>query len=323
MFRLNADSLMHAKLLSYSLFALVLLAALFVDLGLLSKRSHRISMRQALVMTLFWIALSLGFSAFLWFEFDKTTSLTYLGSYLMEWSLSLDNIFIFILIFRFFKTRQEYVARVLLVGILLAIVFRVLFIGAGIFLVARFHWILYLFGGFLVYTGIRMMASRKDHVFSPADNKVYAWALKFLRITEQEPQGKFILVRNKKAYFTTLSMVVLMLAGADIIFALDSIPAVFAITRIPLLVYTSNIMAVLGLRSLFFLLQGAAARFRYLKHGIASVLLFVGIKMLAEIVHVEIPILVSLMVIVICLTTSIAVSLLDKGKRETPIKKSI
>lgn len=314
---------MHAKLFSYSLFVVVLLAALAIDLGLLSRRSHSISMRQALGMTVFWIALSLVFGAFLWLEFDKTTSLTYLSSYLMEWSLSLDNIFIFILIFRFFKTRQEYVARVLLVGVLLAILLRILFIGAGIFLVTRFHWILYLFGAFLVYTGIKMMVSKEDHVFSPADNKVYAWALKFLRITEQEPQGKFVLVRNKKAYFTTLSMVVLMLAGADIVFALDSIPAVFAITRKPLLVYTSNIMAVLGLRSLFFLLHGAAARFRYLKHGIASVLLFVGFKMLAEIFHVEIPIFVSLMVIVICLTTSITVSLLDNGKPKTHLKKPL
>lgn len=306
---------MQAKLLSYTLFVAVLLAALVLDLGLLSKSGKRVSIKKALWMTVFWIALSLGFCAFLWFEFDKTTSLTYLSSYLMEWSLSLDNIFIFIIIFKFFKTRQENVARVLLAGILLAIVFRILFIGAGIYLVARFQWLLYVFGGFLVYTGIKMLGSHEEDSFRPEDNRVYAWARKFLRVTEQDPQGKFILVRNKKAYFTTLSMVVLMLAGADIVFALDSIPAVFAITRRPLLIYTSNIMAVLGLRSLFFLLHGAAARFKYLQHGIATVLIFVGIKMLVELFHVDIPIFVSLLVIVICLSTSILVSVLDKGKR--------
>jgi tellurite resistance protein TerC len=298
--------------LSYIVFAIVLLFAIIVDLGLLSKRSKKITAKKALGQTLFWVGLAFAFGIFVWFTEGKVTAIEYISAYLMEWSLSIDNIFVFILIFSFFGIHKEYYGRVLLIGILMAIVFRIIFIAIGIALVANFGWILYLFGAFLVFTGIKMFFVEQDDQFDPANNKVYVLLQRFLPITHEDAGGKFRKIIGGKRYFTMLFVVVIMLATTDIVFALDSIPAVFAISQNKMVIYTSNIFAVLGLRSLFFLLRGAVSKFDYLQQGIAIVLIFIGGKMLIEFFDIHIPVWVSLTVIVVCLSASVLFSIYNK-----------
>lgn len=307
---------MTAKEWTYLIFGIVLLIGLIFDLGLFSKKSSVISIKKALIQTIFWIALSLIFFAFIWFEDGHNDAINYMSAYLMEWSLSIDNVFVFILIFNFFKIHEDHLGRTLLIGILAAIILRIIFITVGVALVQQFHWILYIFGILLVYTGIKLFVTKEESSFNPENNFAYKFMNKYLRVTTKEHGGRFIVWHSGKAYFTILAVVVAILAFTDIIFALDSIPAVFAITQSPLLIYTSNILAVLGLRSLFFLLKGAAKKFEYLQHGIAIVLIFIGLKMLIEIFHIEMPVYVSLIVIVACLSGSVFFSLYrNKNKR--------
>lgn len=298
----------------YLVFGVVIITALFFDLGLLSKKNKTISLNDALVQTIFWVFLSIAFCAFIWVENDngkgKEDAILYISAYLLEWSLSIDNIFVFIIIFSFFKVSEQNYSRVLLVGILMAILFRIGFIAAGTSLVARFSWIMYIFGAFLVYTGVKLFLQGDEAEFDPKENWAYRFMRKFMRTTDEAPEGRFIIMKHNKAYFTKLAMVVVMLALIDIVFAVDSIPAVFSIIPDPdkkLLIYSSNIFAVLGLRSLFFLLRGAATKFDYLQQGIAVVLLFIGVKMLLE-EWIHLPIWVSLLVIVVCITSSILYS---------------
>lgn len=305
---------MTSDQLTYLVFGLVLLMAVVLDLGLLSKRSADINLRKAFVQTFFWLALAFAFAGFLWWREDSVTALEYVSAYLMEWSLSIDNIFVFILIFTYFKIRSDHVARALLVGILMAIVFRVIFITVGVVLVEKFYWILYLFGAFLVYTGIKIFAVKGESGFDPGANPVYRLLNKVVPIVHSDVSGRISIKQDGKRYFTNMFVVIVLLATTDIVFALDSIPAVFAISQNRLVIYTSNIFAVLGLRSLFFLLRGAVARFAYLQQGIAIVLIFIGAKMLAESwLHDYFSknelVLISLLVIVICLGGSIMYSL--------------
>ncbi len=309
---------------TYAVFGIVIVLALIFDLGLLSKKGQVISIKKALVQTCFWVALSLGFFAFIWHEDGSTMAVEYLSAYLMEWSLSIDNIFVFILIFGFFKVKETAYARVLLIGILMAIVFRAIFITVGVALIQQFHWILYIFGAILVYTGIKMFVVDQHEEFKPEENFAYRFMQKYMRISHADPHGRFTIKHNGKVYFTALAVVVVMLAVTDIVFALDSIPAVFAISKEPLVVYTSNIFAVLGLRSLFFLLRGAVDKFDYLQQGIAIVLVFIGLKMLAEIWHFKLPVWVSLIVIVACLAGSIVYSILfDKKLPVKPVEEKV
>jgi tellurite resistance protein TerC len=300
---------------TYLIFFIVIVLAVIFDLGLFSKKNEKTSIKTALWQSIFWVGLSLLFFGFMWFEDGAEPALSFLSAYLMEKSLSMDNIFVFILIFSFFKIKEENYARVLLIGILLAIVFRAIFISVGVVLIRQFEWILYIFGAFLLYTGFKMFTAKSDDEFKPEENIAYRFMNKYLRVTAEEPKGRFIIRRNNKAYFTTLSLVVVMLAVTDIIFALDSIPAVFAISQQPMVVYTSNIFAVLGLRSLFFLLRGAVDKFDYLPQGIAIVLIFIGLKMLAE-YFIHIPVYVSLIVIVLCLGGAILYSLYHQKKEK-------
>lgn len=303
---------MNSSQVTYFIFGIVLFVAIILDLGLLSRKSKKITIKKALYQTVFWIGLAVIFWLFVWFQDGQTVALEYISAYLMEWSLSIDNIFVFILIFSYFGIKKEYYGRVLLFGILMAIILRVIFITAGIALVSNFAWILYLFGAFLIYSGIKMFFTREDKTFDPEKNKLYRLIQKILPVTDEDPKGKFSLRINGKTYFTILFVVVLMLAATDIVFALDSIPAVFAITQNKMVIYTSNIFAVLGLRSLFFLLRGAVTKFDYLQQGIAIVLFFVGAKMLIEYFAIHLPTLVSLIVIVVCLGGSIIFSLFYK-----------
>ncbi len=307
---------MNNSLLIYLVFIGVVILALFFDLGLLSKKNTVVTLKKAIVQTIFWVTLAFAFSAFIWYKNGSNDAIQYLSAYLLEWSLSVDNIFVFIIIFSFFGVQKQDYSRVLLLGILMAVVFRILFIALGSGLVARFDWIMYIFGIFLVYTGSKMFSSSDEAEFKPEDSFTFKMMKKFMPTTNAEPNGRFIIKSDNKILFTKLSMVVVMLGLIDIVFAVDSIPAVFSIIPDPnkkLLIYSSNIFAVLGLRSLFFLLRGAASKFDYLQQGIAIVLVFIGIKMLV-VKWIHLPVWVSLLMIVICISGSIFYSIYNNRK---------
>ena len=309
--------------ITYLVFGIVLVFALIFDLGLISKKNQKISIRQALYQTFFWVGLALAFFVFMWVQKGKILSLQYLSGYLMEWSLSIDNIFVFILIFSAFSVKEKHYGRVLLIGIMMAIVFRVIFITVGVALVDKFGWILYIFGAFLIYTGFRMFTSTDDEEFDPHKSKIYRFMKRFLPLVPHDGNGKYRIIENGKPAYTTLFVVIIMLAAIDLVFALDSIPAVMGISRDKLVIYTSNIFAVLGLRSLFFLLRGAVSRFDYLQQGIAVVLVFIGIKMLCEHwiyqwgISKDLQVILSLGVIIVCIAGSIFYSIFMK-KRGVP-----
>lgn len=314
---------MTADQITYLVFGIVLVLALVFDLGLLSKKGQTVSIKQALYQTFFWVGLALAFFVFVWIEKGQGLALEYLSAYLMEWSLSIDNIFVFILIFSAFSVKEKNYGRVLLIGILMAIVFRVIFITVGVALVERFHWVLYVFGVFLVYTGYKMFTAGDEEEFNPQESKVYLFLKRLLPLTPHDGNGKFMIRENGKKVYTTLFVVVIMLAAIDLVFALDSIPAVMGISRDKLVIYTSNIFAVLGLRSLFFLLRGAVTKFDYLQQGIAIVLVFIGVKMLAEHwinqwVSKNIQVFISLGVIMLCISGSIFYSIFINRKGVPP-----
>ena len=314
--------------ITYLTFGIVLLGALMLDLGLMSKKNSSISMKKALWQTLFWVSLAIAFCLFLWFEKTPLVATKFFTAYLMEWSLSIDNIFVFILIFTYFKVKESDAGRALLVGILLAIVFRIIFIALGIELINRFHWILYVFGFFLLYTGYQLFFKKDEAEFDPGETKVYKIINKLFRVSALEPNGRYFITLHGKVYFTTLSVVVFMLAAVDVAFALDSIPTVVSLVREKasdvfsaddiLVIYSSNIFAVLGLRSLFFLLKGAVDKFDYLQQGIAIVLIFIGVKMLIEFFGIHIHIGISLGVIVACLAGSILYSMRTQREKAVP-----
>jgi tellurite resistance protein TerC len=303
--------------LTYLIFGGIVIIALIFDLGLLSKKNSHITIKKALWQTIFWVTLAVMFMVFVWYQYGQIIAIEYISAYLTEWSLSIDNIFVFILIFSFFGMKESYYARVLLIGILMAIVFRVIFITVGIALVERFGWLLYIFGGILVFTGVKMFTAKQEDQPDLSENRVYNILKKILPITPEDGEGKFIIRRNGKKYYTSIFVVVVLLATTDIVFALDSIPAVFGISTHRVVIYTSNIFAVLGLRSLFFLLKGAVGKFAYLQQGIAIVLVFIGLKMLAEIVNITIPIYISLLVILVCLGASVLYSVAREDKEKS------
>jgi len=304
---------------TYLVFGIVLLLSIIFDFGLFSKKNKAVSIKMAFWQSMFWIGISLAFFAFVWFEDGHDPAIKYLTAYVMEKSLSIDNVFVFILIFSFFKVSEFEAGRALLIGILLAIVFRIIFIALGIELINRFHWLLYIFGAFLLYTGIKLFFQKDEEEFDPAESKIYKFVHKIFPVTYNYPAGKYFVKQNNKTHITALTLVVIMLAATDVVFAVDSIPTVVSLVRedpkIPfsqtdiMVIYSSNIFAVLGLRALFFLLKGAVSKFDYLQQGIAFVLAFIGIKMLLEIFHIKIPIYISLVVILVCLVASILYSI--------------
>ncbi|MDI9365471.1 MAG: TerC/Alx family metal homeostasis membrane protein [Flavobacterium sp.] len=321
---------MSSQQITYLVFGLVLVLALVFDLGLLSKKNQTITIKQALNQTLFWVALALGFFVFMWWEEGQKPALEYISAYLMEWSLSIDNIFVFILIFNAFKVKEKFYGRVLLIGVLMAIVFRVFFITVGVGLVEKFSWLLYGFGAFLLYTGVKMFTANEHEEFKPEESKIYKAMQRFLPLTPSDGNGKYVLRENGKPLYTSLFVVVVMLAAIDLVFALDSIPAVMGISRNKMVIYTSNIFAVLGLRSLFFLLRGAVSKFDYLQQGIAIVLVFIGVKMLGEHwinewVDKSTQVFISLGVILVCISGSIFYSIFinKKGLPEDVVDESV
>jgi tellurite resistance protein TerC len=289
-------------------FIAFVLAMLSLDLGVFNKNPHVVSAREATIWTSVWVALALLFAAGLAVFESEQSALTFLTGYVIEESLSVDNIFVIVLIFQYFAVPRQYQHRVLFWGILGALIMRGVFILLGAALLARFEWIIYVFGALLVVTGIRM-AVKQDEEFDGEQNPVVRFVRRFLPITKDYRGKHFFAREGTRRYATPLLLVLVLVETTDLIFAIDSIPAIFGITRDPFLVFTSNIFAVMGLRSLFFLLASVVTKFHLLKYGLAVILTFVGAKMLLE-QWIHIPILLSLGIVVTVLAASIAASLL-------------
>jgi len=300
--------------IGFNLFVLALLA---VDLGVFHQKAHKVSIKEATIWSIVWITLSMLFNLGVYFFWDKfvpasdysngEAALAFFTGYLLEKSLSVDNIFIFVVIFSFFAVPAAYQHRVLFWGILGALIMRGILIVIGAALLKEFHWIIYVFGAFLIFTGIRMAVQRNEEVH-PENNPVVKLLRRIMPVTENYEGEQFFVRRLGKLMATPLFVVLLIVESTDLIFAVDSIPAIFAVTNDPFIVYTSNVFAILGLRSLYFLLAGVVDKFHYLKLGLSAVLVFVGVKMVLVDIY-KIPIGLSLAVIAGILTISIIASL--------------
>jgi tellurite resistance protein TerC len=294
-------------------FQILIFVILALDLGVFNKKAHKVPVKEALIWSGVWITVALLFNLFIFFDYSKTKALEFLTGYVIEYSLSVDNIFVFILIFTFFAVPDKYQHKVLFWGIIGALVMRGIFIFTGVALINRFHWIVIIFGGFLVFTGIKMLFQREVKV-DPEKNPVVKFFRKFLPVTDDLHGGKLFVRQNRRTFATPLFIVLLVIESSDLVFAVDSIPAVLAISQDTFIVYTSNIFAILGLRSLYFAVSGLMGYFRFLKFGLALVLTFVGFKMLASYLDLKIPILLSLGVIISILLISILASVVIKKK---------
>ena len=305
-------------------FNIFVLAMLALDLGVFHRKSHAVSGKEALTWSLVWISLSLVFNAVIYFYWDRMApnssytngeaALAFFTGYLIEKSLSVDNIFVFILIFSFFAVPAAYQHRVLFWGILGALIMRGTLIAVGAALLEEFHWIIYVFGAFLIFTGIRMALQHEEHV-QPDKNPVVKFFRRFMPVTENFEKDQFFVRRAGKLFATPLFLILLVVESTDLIFAVDSIPAIFAVTRDPFIVYTSNVFAILGLRALYFLLANVMDKFQYLKFGLSAVLVFIGVKMVIVDFY-KIPIGISLGVVAGILTISILASLWKAKKEE-------
>ncbi len=289
-------------------FTVFVLGMLALDLGVFHRKAHAVGHREALTWTVVWVALAVAFSVFVFREFGHQRGLEFLTGYLIEYSLSIDNLFVFLLIFRYFAVPPPSQHRTLFWGILGALIMRGAFILLGVVLIQTFHWIIYVFGAFLVYAGIKMLRGT-DLEVHPERNPVVRLFQRFVPVTSHYSGARLTVRRERRLYATPLLLVLVVVEATDLVFAVDSIPAIFAITRDPFIVYTSNVFAILGLRSLYFLVAAAIARFHYLKVGLGGVLSFVGAKMLLS-EYYEIPIAASLAVVGVLLAASVAASLL-------------
>lgn len=306
-----------SNFVALSLFTLFVLAMLALDLGVFHRRAHTVSIREATIWSVVWIVLSLSFNAGIYLMHGHQPALEFLTAYVLEKSLSMDNVFVFAVIFTYMGVPSIAQHKVLFWGVLGALVMRATFIAAGAALISRFHWILYIFGIFLLVTGVRLFRQSHEEVH-PEKNPVLRFAQKYLPVTREYDGTHFFVRREGRLMVTPLFMVLLLVETTDVVFAADSIPAVFAVTLDPFIVYTSNVFAILGLRALYFVLAGAILQFRYLRPGLAMVLVFVGIKMLVAGFY-KIPILLSLGVIVAILAVAIGASLLSEPKTDPEI----
>jgi tellurite resistance protein TerC len=300
--------------IGFTLFVFVMLA---LDLGVFHRKAHVVHPREALRWTAAWVSLALLFNVFVYFRFGSERALEFLTGYLIEESLSVDNLFVFLMIFAAFGVPAKLQHRVLFWGILGALVSRALFIVLGAALMQRFHWVAYLFGGFLVFTGVKLLLQRNEEVH-PERNPLLRLTRRLVRSVNYYPEeGHFTVIQNGKRYATPLLFVLIAVEATDIIFALDSIPAIFAVTTDPFIVYTSNVFAILGLRSLYFALAGMIEKFHYLKIGLSLILVFVGTKMLIAGVY-KVPIWASLATIVTLLGGTILASWLRPVRDPLP-----
>ncbi len=289
-------------------FLALIIALLLFDLLWFHRKPHTIGPKEALGWVCFWVALAVGFNGFVYLEFGTAKALEFSTGYLVELALSLDNVFVFIVIFRYFKVPPQYQHRVLFYGILGAIILRGVFILVGAALLNRFSWLLYVFGAFLIITAIKLLV-QKDEGVHPEHNPVLKWLRKLIPITHEYHGQKFFLKSDKSLSATPLLAVLVLVESTDVVFAVDSIPAIFGITRDPFIVYTSNIFAILGLRALYMLLAGIMDKFHYLKYGLGAVLLFIGLKMVLS-WWIHIPIGLSLGIVAFLLGGSILISFL-------------
>jgi tellurite resistance protein TerC len=304
-------------------FNVVVLAILALDLGVLHKKAERVGLKEAGIWSAVWVTLSLCFAFAVYKTMGEQSGLEFLTGYLIEYALSVDNIFVFVLIFTYFKVPEKYQHRVLFWGIIGALLLRGAMIGMGAALVQRFEWLLYIFGAFLVFTGLKMLFQKEESEYNPEKDPVFRLTRKVWPVTEEyHGESFFVELPEKKTgklrkHATPLFIVLIVINTTDIVFATDSIPAIFAVTRDPFIIYTSNICAVLGLRALYFLLAGIMDKFRYLKTGLSLVLIFIGVKMLLE-HYFHLPITVSLGVVGAILASSIFASLLRPQTVDTP-----
>jgi len=296
--------------IAFNIFVVLMLV---LDLSVFHRKPHAIRFREALAFSIMWIALALGFAIFVFYWRGRTTALEFATGYLVEESLSVDNLFVFLLIFRYFRVPTSYQHKVLFWGIIGALVMRGIFILAGVTLIHRFHWIIYVFGAFLVYTGIQLFRQEEQEI-QPEHNPVLKLFRRWVPVTKDYVDGRF-LVRQPGLFATPLLLVLIVVETTDVIFAADSIPAVLAITRDPFIVYTSNVFAILGLRSLYFALAGMMEAFHLLHYGLSVILVFIGVKMLIS-GYYDIPTEYALIAVGVVLTMSVVASLLIKPKQK-------
>jgi tellurite resistance protein TerC len=297
------------------IFNVFVLGMLALDLGVFHRTSHEVSIREAVTWTFVWIGLALSFNGLLWFWMGPTPAMEFLTGYLIEKALSIDNIFVFVMIFSYFQVPKQYQHRVLFWGVLGALLMRGVLIVVGSALIARFHWIIYLFGGFLVFTGIKMALQQSEEIH-PDQNPLVRLVRTLMPVSGEYQGDRFVVKQAGKWVATPLLLVLIMAEFSDLIFAFDSIPAIFAVTTDAFLVYTSNVFAILGLRALYFLLAGVVDQFRYLKLGLSAVLIFVGMKMLLGAIQIHIPIPISLGIILGLVAIAVIASLaIPEGDR--------
>lgn len=296
------------------IFATIIVGFLIFDLGFLNRKSHKIEFKPALYQSLFWISIALGFGALIYFFMDKTLAAEFLSAYITEKMLSVDNLFVMMLIFSYFKLEEKYHHKTLFWGIIGAVIFRGIFISAGSYIIHQFHWVLYIFGVVLIYTAIKLLRDKKEEHIDFNHNKIVKLAQKYLPFTSSHHGGKFFFRENGKFYFTSLFMIVLLVEATDIIFAVDSIPAVFAISQNLFIVFTSNIFAIMGLRALFFLIENVLHRFHHLQKGLSFILFFIGAKMLSGIFDIHISSLISFGIIMFALVASMILSVIFPKK---------
>lgn len=303
--------------LLFGVFGAIIVVFLIVDLGVFHKKHHKISQKEALRQSIFWVLVSAAYGALIYFYGDGSqATLEFFSAYVTEKALSVDNIFVILLILRYFNVKEEYYHNILFWGILGAIVFRAVFIFVGALLIAQFHWILYIFGIFLVYSGIKLFNEDDDMDIEPDKNPLLKMAKKVFPMSSEDKGGKFWFREKGKLLFTPLFLVILLIESTDLIFAVDSIPAAFAISQNEFVIYTSNIFAVMGLRAMFFLLANVLDKFYLLQKGLSVVLIFIGAKMLAEIIELHIPIFLSFGVIIGAIALAIIFSLIFPKEEE-------
>jgi tellurite resistance protein TerC len=322
---------MELKTGFWIIFNVFILFMLFLDLKVFNRKDHEVKMKEALLWSAMWIVLALLFNLGLYFFYEPQSGVTrtdaalqFLTGYLIEKSLSVDNLFVFVLIFKYFRVPAMYQHKVLFWGILGALIMRGIFIFAGIALINQFAFIIYIFGAFLIYTGIKI-AFEQEKEIQPNNNPIYKFVKHKLRLTDHNEEGKFTIRRNGKLFFTPLFLVLIVVETTDLIFAVDSIPAILAITQDPFIVYSSNVFAILGLRALYFALASMITLFHYLNYGLAFILTFVGAKMIVnhyfggKVIANE----VSLGVILLSLAVSIIVSILKPKKEAEELEETV
>ena len=296
-------------------FVLLMLA---LDLGVFHRKSHEVKIKEALIWSAVWISIALLFNYGIYVYMGEVKAMEFLTGYIIEKSLSIDNLFVFIMIFSYFNVDKKYQHKVLFWGIIGALIMRSIFIFAGVALINKFHWIIYIFGAFLIFTGVKMLF-QKDEKMDPNKNPLVKLFKRFYPVTEEMHGDRFFVKVNAKTFATPLFVVLLLVEFTDLIFAVDSIPAIMAITSDPFIIFTSNVFAILGLRALYFALAGITQYFHYIKYGLSAILVFVGVKMVLVDFY-KIPVMISLFTILAILVISVIASLLFP-KKEVALPK--